>query len=477
MGALLDAELVLTTISEVHKSFNTKKDGKKALGHLHQVKYFRVVLDEAHSIRNEKSPVSLACRAIDAKHHWALTGTPLINSVFDLFAILGFLGHPLGKNKNTFKKAAAGNAVELLEQGLKECTIKRNYATLLFGSRLVNLPKMQCKRLFASLSGLEAKVYSIIHKRFARMARDFAKGGGNNTLLASLQTRPRQMVSHPIMLQRILCDLLGDDTDRFLAILDPEQYDDENDKSLAEILGRLTRESLADRDTVSPDNAMTKQDKSSKTDSRQRPSGAQRCSACKKLACEPCITSCFHVYCQNCLKEIYESCEAASIPACCKVCDETIDADEPFVESDTEVESDETLSKEVRRSLTLQEGTKPSEMKLSDWKDKHGRIWRTAKLVALADYTRSFLDENSKGKIIWFTQWVGFAKVLAAVCEEEGWGCVQYLGSMLPKAKNVAIEKFNDPACNKRVLNASLKAGGVGLNLTVASKVILLDHW
>lgn len=51
----------------------------------------RIILDEAHYIRNHKSKASIAVCGLTAKHRWALTGTPIQNKEMDLYAILKFL--------------------------------------------------------------------------------------------------------------------------------------------------------------------------------------------------------------------------------------------------------------------------------------------------------------------------------------------------------------------------------------------------
>ena len=51
----------------------------------------RIILDEAHYIRNHKSKACLAVCGLNAKHRWALTGTPIQNKEMDLYAILKFL--------------------------------------------------------------------------------------------------------------------------------------------------------------------------------------------------------------------------------------------------------------------------------------------------------------------------------------------------------------------------------------------------
>lgn len=57
----------------------------------------RIVLDEAHKIRNGKSRMSVAARNIPAAYRWVVTGTPLVNSLKDVVSLLAFLGVPCDK--------------------------------------------------------------------------------------------------------------------------------------------------------------------------------------------------------------------------------------------------------------------------------------------------------------------------------------------------------------------------------------------
>lgn len=54
----------------------------------------RVVLDEAHKIRNGDSEVARCARNIVAPIRWAVTGTPLVNSKSDISSLLAFIGVP-----------------------------------------------------------------------------------------------------------------------------------------------------------------------------------------------------------------------------------------------------------------------------------------------------------------------------------------------------------------------------------------------
>ena len=58
----------------------------------------RMVMDEAHKIRNAAGDVARVCRGIKAPIRWALTGTPLVNSLRDVTSLLAFLGVPHAPN-------------------------------------------------------------------------------------------------------------------------------------------------------------------------------------------------------------------------------------------------------------------------------------------------------------------------------------------------------------------------------------------
>ena len=90
------ADVILTTYGEVVKSYPhcllpkdlEGKDEKHARwklhwensrGLLHRAFFYRVVLDEAHCIKNHNSQTSVACRALMARHRWAVSGTPIHN--------------------------------------------------------------------------------------------------------------------------------------------------------------------------------------------------------------------------------------------------------------------------------------------------------------------------------------------------------------------------------------------------------------
>ena len=96
----------------------------------------------------------------------------------------------------------------------------------------------------------------------------------------------------------------------------------------------------------------------------------------------------------------------------------------------------------------------------------------SAKLDTLFDLVDEVLDEGHK--VLVFSQ---FTKLLGIVRKrvEERQISYAYLDGQTRKRGEV-VERFQtDPDCNLFLI--SLKAGGVGLNLTAADYVFLLDPW
>jgi hypothetical protein len=84
--ALLSADVVLTTYGVCAAEFAAKKNSR-----LFTTQWRRIVLDEAHCIRNEGTAQAKAAMALRADGRWCLTGTPVHNSINDLLQLFQFI--------------------------------------------------------------------------------------------------------------------------------------------------------------------------------------------------------------------------------------------------------------------------------------------------------------------------------------------------------------------------------------------------
>ena len=102
-------------------------------GPLFQVQWFRVILDEAHTLlKNSSTGVCRAALALKAKHPWLLTGTPIANTVRDLQAFFAFVGHQQYSDSAQFSREilvpiADGNpeGISLLKRALSVIMLRR----------------------------------------------------------------------------------------------------------------------------------------------------------------------------------------------------------------------------------------------------------------------------------------------------------------------------------------------------------------
>ena len=104
--------------------------------------------------------------------------------------------------------------------------------------------------------------------------------------------------------------------------------------------------------------------------------------------------------------------------------------------------------------------------------DEHRREEPSAKLDLLLPQLAEVLDEGHK--VLVFSQFTSFLALLRRHLDRQGTAYEYLDGKTRDRAK--PVERFqNDPDC--RLFLVSLKAGGLGLNLTAADYVYLLDPW
>ena len=108
----------------------------------------------------------------------------------------------------------------------------------------------------------------------------------------------------------------------------------------------------------------------------------------------------------------------------------------------------------------------PALLKLSDGVERP-----SAKLDRLIDIVRELSSEGRK--IIVFSQFTSMLDLIRGRFDEDGLRYSVLTGAT--RDRKTAIEAFQDGLA--QVFLVSLKAGGVGLNLTAADTVVIFDPW
>ncbi|KAK8024372.1 hypothetical protein PG993_012438 [Apiospora rasikravindrae] len=132
---------------------------------LQGIMWFRIVLDEAHWIRNTTSQQFKAVRDLKAQRRWCLSGTPIQNSLDDLRSLLAFLHFEPFSEPGFFRK----HIVEPLH--VESLDPFRNLRLLLRTTcfrrtaELLCLPSHKIKEIAISLTEAETNLYKGILDR------------------------------------------------------------------------------------------------------------------------------------------------------------------------------------------------------------------------------------------------------------------------------------------------------------------------
>lgn len=96
---LLESDIVLTSYAVVESAYRKQKTGfRRKNGQvfedslLHSITWGRVILDEAHCIKDRSCSTARAVFALKSDIKWSLSGTPLQNRVGELYSLIRFLG-------------------------------------------------------------------------------------------------------------------------------------------------------------------------------------------------------------------------------------------------------------------------------------------------------------------------------------------------------------------------------------------------
>ncbi|ESK91914.1 dna repair protein rad5 [Moniliophthora roreri MCA 2997] len=197
---------------------NTKAKGNSGKGKtkdaLFRVRWFRVVLDEAHNIKNRNTNGAKACYELEAKFRWTLTGTPMQNDVTELFSLLKFLHiKPFNDwerfNEQIAKPVKSGRganrAMKRLQVVLKQIMLRRRKDDTMNGKKLIELPKRKINIVSCPFSASEQHFYSELEGKMEKVldklnqdAQAVGKSANYMSVLLLL-LRLRQACNHPIL--------------------------------------------------------------------------------------------------------------------------------------------------------------------------------------------------------------------------------------------------------------------------------------
>ncbi|KAE9405481.1 hypothetical protein BT96DRAFT_915973 [Gymnopus androsaceus JB14] len=199
------------------KNAPKKKSTKAKKEALFHIQWFRVILDEAHNIKNKTTAAAKACYALEAKFRWALTGTPMQNDVAELYSLLKFLRiKPFNAwerfNEQIAKPVKSGKganrAMKRLQVVLKQVMLRRRKDDTVNGKVLIELPPRIVNIISCPFSPSEQQFYNNLESKMSdvmeKLVEDANKAGqkANYMSVLLLLLRLRQACNHPSLVSK-----------------------------------------------------------------------------------------------------------------------------------------------------------------------------------------------------------------------------------------------------------------------------------
>jgi DNA repair and recombination RAD54-like protein len=107
-------------------------------------------------------------------------------------------------------------------------------------------------------------------------------------------------------------------------------------------------------------------------------------------------------------------------------------------------------------------------------RDRDVKVWYSGKMLVL-DRMLARIRAETSDKIVLISNYTQTLDIFAALCRSRGYGCLRLDGTMNVNKRQKLVDKFNDPEGPEFVFLLSSKAGGCGLNLIGANRLVLFD--
>ncbi|KAI9593637.1 SNF2 family N-terminal domain-containing protein [Syncephalis fuscata] len=433
-------DVVLTTYSTVESTFRKQQYGFKRRGDLvkeksplHQIEWFRIILDEAHYIKDRSCNTARAAFTLNSTRKWALSGTPMQNRVGELYSLIRFMR--IEPYSYYFCRKCECKSLQWRFSDRKNCDDCGHHGMSHFCWWNNEILK-PIQKFGADGPGLEG--YRKLGKLLDRIMLRRTK----NERADDLGLPPRTVT--------IRRDLFNEEEEDFYESL----YTDTARKfntyveagtvlhNYAHIFELLSRMRLA---ANHPDLIRANKRKD-----------VLVCGICNDEPEDPIISKCKHVFCREDANQYISSC-IEELPLC-PVCYArlTLDLSQPTYELPMQ------NSQSVRRSIVNQ-------IDMNNWRS-------STKIEALVEELDALRRRDSSLKSLIFSQFTGFLDLVQWRLNRAGYRCCRLDGRMGPMQRDAVIQAFMTKPENTIFL-VSLKAGGIALNLTEASQVFIMDPW
>lgn len=214
---LLQYDIVLCTYGKLVSEYNLYTRGPRIQCKLlsSEAKFYRVILDEAHFIKNKKARTALAVCQLQTVHRLCMTGTPLMNNVTELYPLIRFLrikpydtwtkfSEDIDRPIRRWKSGMETPAMLRLQTLVKSLILRRNKDSHLDGQRIIDLEERTDVEVYVEFDEDQKAFYEALVHRQRLKFNKYLKAGTvmrNYVRVLTWLLRLRQACDHPYLIQ------------------------------------------------------------------------------------------------------------------------------------------------------------------------------------------------------------------------------------------------------------------------------------
>ncbi|KAJ5627128.1 hypothetical protein N7528_004555 [Penicillium herquei] len=439
---------------------------------LTKMNMFRIVLDEAHTIREQNAQQTKAILGLNANRRWSVTGTPVQNRLEDLLSVTRFLRLAPYDERSRFNqfiisrfKSGDPTALTSLQLFIDSFTLRRV-------KDRINLPPREDSLIMLDFSDEEKKLHNFFRAESSQMMKVLT-----NDTKSSIGGR----VYHHVLKAMMILRQVSAHGKELLPLEDRER------------IKGLNRHEPIDLDDNTQDiSGPPDEKKGYEMFTLMQETNADQCALCRKSFADAVngtangngngngsgevdrdtamavFLPCFDIICPECFLNQKNEWEATSeTDIMCKACDGWITKAYTFL---TPAGLDaytiqQAQDRQLRRNGKI----------LGEYEGPH------TKTKALIEHLQASLEESEALvneppiKSVVFSQWTTHLDLIEIALKNSNLDTFTRLdGSMTLAARGKALEAFAKDD-NITILLATIGAGGVGLNLTSGSRVYIME--
>jgi SNF2 family DNA or RNA helicase len=456
LDELSELDLLITTYPTIHSEILGR--GAKRGSPLAKMNMFRIVLDEAHSIRELGNQQTKAILSLNSQRRWSVTGTPIQNRLEDLLSVTKFLRLFPYDDRARFShnvispmKTGNANALASLRVLIDSFTLRRV-------KKMLDLPERTEKIVTLEFNEKEAQLHEFFRNE-------------SNAMMGVIAKESRKTISgrmYHVVLKAMM--ILRQVSAHGKELLDIE--DRERTKG-------LSVQDAIDLEDSEPDENQDAFDKKALRHVDLMVQSGDTCKICDKLIEVPMTET--GAQDKNSPMAIYLPCLCVLCPDCFSPWKTVFDA-----KPDTEIQcqvcggwtrlqySEVTAAGLDRLQIQQKESRKNGKI-LGEYEGPHTKTLALIEnLLSIAAESKTLVGEPPIKAVV-FSLWTSHLDLIEIALKQNGLDCFTRLdGTMNLKARSKALDAFAKDN-NITILLATIGAGGVGLNLTSASRVFVME--